>query len=113
MTREEAIDNLQDLWNEVYNEDSDGYTYAVAIDMAIEALKGGDAEMSPLQKPTTTPMQQSPSDGADLISREDAIEVVEKEDCLGYIECKAEKIYDRINAIPSVDRPHGEWIEFV
>ncbi len=39
MTREEAIDNLQNLWNEVYNEDSDGYTYAVAIDMAIEALQ--------------------------------------------------------------------------
>ena len=38
MTREEAIDNLQDLWNEVYNEDSDGYNYAVAIDMAINAL---------------------------------------------------------------------------
>lgn len=38
MTREEAIDNLQDLWNEVYNEDSDGYDYAQAIDMAIEAL---------------------------------------------------------------------------
>ena len=38
MTREEAIDKLQDLWNEVYNEDSDGYDYAEAIDMAIEAL---------------------------------------------------------------------------
>lgn len=38
MTREDAIDKLQDLWNEVYNEDSDGYDYAVAIDMAIEAL---------------------------------------------------------------------------
>lgn len=39
MTREEAIDKLQDLWNEVYNEDSDGYDYAVAIDTAIEALQ--------------------------------------------------------------------------
>lgn len=38
MKRKEAIDKLQDLWNEVYNEDSDGYDYAVAIDMAIEAL---------------------------------------------------------------------------
>lgn len=38
MTREEAIDKLQDLWNEVYNEDSDGYIYAEALDMAIEAL---------------------------------------------------------------------------
>lgn len=39
MTREEAIDELQDLRNEVYNEDSDGYIYAKAIDMAIEALQ--------------------------------------------------------------------------
>ena len=38
MTREEAIDNLESLYNEVYNEDSDGYIYAEAIDIAIEAL---------------------------------------------------------------------------
>ena len=38
MTREEAINNLESLYNEVYNEDSDGYIYAEAIDMAIEAL---------------------------------------------------------------------------
>ena len=38
MTREEAIDKLEWLWNEVYNEDSDGSDYAAAIDMAIEAL---------------------------------------------------------------------------
>jgi hypothetical protein len=39
MTREEAINNLESLYNEVYNEDSDGYIYAEAIDMAIEALQ--------------------------------------------------------------------------
>lgn len=39
MTREEAIEKLEQLWNEIYNEDSDGYDYAKAIDMAIEALK--------------------------------------------------------------------------
>ena len=38
MTREEAIAKLDDLRDEVYNEDSDGYTYAQAIDMAIESL---------------------------------------------------------------------------
>ena len=38
MTREEAIDNLEWLRCEVYNEDSDGSNYAEAIDMAIEAL---------------------------------------------------------------------------
>lgn len=57
MTKEEAIDNLQDLWNEVYNEDSDGYNYAEALDMAIEALS----------KPTCKKCE-------DLISRKQAID---------------------------------------
>lgn len=39
MTKEEAIDKLQDLSYEVYNEDSDGHSYAEAIDMAIESLR--------------------------------------------------------------------------
>ena len=39
MTRQQSIDYLKDLWNEVYNEDSDGYNYAIALDMAIEALQ--------------------------------------------------------------------------
>lgn len=39
MTREEAINNLESLYNEIYNEDSDGYIYAEAIDMAIESLQ--------------------------------------------------------------------------
>lgn len=39
MTKKQSIDYLKDLWNEVYNEDSDGYDYAEAIDMAIESLK--------------------------------------------------------------------------
>ena len=39
MTKKQSIDYLKDLWNEVYNEDSDGYNYAEAIDMAIEALE--------------------------------------------------------------------------
>ena len=38
MTKKQSIDYLKDLWNEVYNEDSDGHVYAEAIDMAIEAL---------------------------------------------------------------------------
>ena len=39
MKREEAIDKLQWLWSEVYNEDSDASDYAEAIDMAISALQ--------------------------------------------------------------------------
>ena len=38
LTKEQSINYLKDLWNEVYNEDSDGYNYAIALDMAIEAL---------------------------------------------------------------------------
>ena len=39
MTKEEAIENLEWLCYEVYNEDSDGRDYAEAIDMAIYALQ--------------------------------------------------------------------------
>lgn len=39
MTKKQSIDYLKDLWNEVYNEDSDGHNYAIALDMAIEALQ--------------------------------------------------------------------------
>lgn len=38
MKREEAINNLESLYNEIYNEDSDGHVYAEAIDMAIKSL---------------------------------------------------------------------------
>lgn len=114
MTREEVIDKLQDLWNEVYNEDSDGYIYAEALDMAIESLsadaeQGGDAEMSPLQKPQTTPMQQSPSDGADLISRADVLALAEK----GYIISNSnyKKVCDLINELPSAStQTSGDFI---
>lgn len=44
----------------------------------------------------------------DLIKRSDAIKAVESEDCFAYIECKAEVLYNRINAIPSADRPQGD-----
>ena len=45
----------------------------------------------------------------DLIKRSDAIKAVENEDCFAYIECKAEVLYNHINAIPSADRPQGKW----
>ena len=45
----------------------------------------------------------------DLIKRGDAIKAIEAEECLGYVECQSEWLYDRINAIPSADRPQ-EWI---
>lgn len=45
----------------------------------------------------------------DLIRRSDAIKVIEAEEYLGYVECQSEWLYDRINAIPSAERPQGEW----
>ena len=45
MTKDEAIEKLDDLRDEVYNEDSDGYTYAKAIDMAIESLSADKVEV--------------------------------------------------------------------
>lgn len=46
---------------------------------------------------------------SDLIKRSDAIKAIEAEECLGYVECQSEWLYDRINAIPSADRPQGGW----
>ena len=43
---------------------------------------------------------------SDLIRREDAIKAVEDGMCTFY-DCY---VLDRINAIPSADRPQGEWI---
>lgn len=48
----------------------------------------------------------------DLIKRGDAIKAIEAEECLGYVECQSEWLYDHINAIPSADRPQGEWIDY-
>lgn len=47
----------------------------------------------------------------DLIKREDAIKVLESEDCFGYIECKTKALVKDINAIPSADRPTGQWVD--
>lgn len=59
MTAQEAIDYLNRLRDEVWNEDSNGYEYAKAIDMAIEALS----------------CSEEPNN-SDLISRQDALKVL-------------------------------------
>jgi len=88
MTREEAIKLLRDLWNEVYNEDSDGYNYAMAIDMAIESL----------QRPTDV----------DLISRADATAYIERVINSGLGKSKSlDYIHKYISALPSAE---ADWI---
>lgn len=46
----------------------------------------------------------------DLINRADAIEAVRKEDCCGWIECNADKIYDELNHLPSSQTDCTEFI---
>ena len=45
-----------------------------------------------------------------LIRLSDAIKAIEAEECLGYVECRTERLYNRINAIPTIEPKHGEWI---
>lgn len=59
MTKEEAINILESLYNEVYNEDSDGYAYAEAINMAIEALKAESSTEGKYEKAIKT-LQEMP-----------------------------------------------------
>lgn len=109
MTREEAIQVLKEISTTLKS--WSGFTsYPKAIDMAIEALKGGDAE---IKVNSTTPeyMQQSPSDGADLISREDVLKLIGT--VHGDVKMETDeriKLYGEVCALPSADRPHGEWI---
>lgn len=44
-----------------------------------------------------------------LIRRSDAIKAIKALECFGYIECKTKALVKDINAIPSADRPQGEW----
>jgi hypothetical protein len=48
----------------------------------------------------------------DLIRRSDAIKAIEALECFGYIECKTKGLVKDINAIPSADRPQGEWEDY-
>ena len=79
-----------------------------------ERAKGGDAEIpSTEQYPY---MKQSPTSGADLISRADAIEAIESRQTEQWIDADVdynnglESAVAEIKALPSADRPSGEWI---
>ena len=119
MNREEAIDKLQDLWNEVYNEDSDGYDYAVAIDMAIEALQGDmycpncGVRLVPENEylePTHTHGRLIDADALKKKAQECATEAW-KMNLTARIETVLNQFIDWIDNAPTVedDRPHGEW----
>ena len=89
MTREEAIQRLKNIdIREALQEDYD------AIDMAIEALYHHTEKTDNISTKVKS----------DLISRADAI-------CEVLVNDGIDNIVDRINALPSADRPQGEWIE--
>ena len=107
MTKEEAIEMLK---NTIAYESN----FAEAKRMAIEALKGGDAEMTSI--PTGTgEMQQSLIIRGDLISRADAIEAVCKAVCEDDVsifpECDQIKYCDEIQALLALPSAEAEWIE--
>lgn len=105
MTREEAIEMLK---NTIAYESN----FAEAKRMAIEALKGGDAEVNETKSPY---MQHSPIIGADLISRANAIEAVCKAVCEDDVsifpECDQIKYCDEIQALLALPSAEAEWIE--
>ena len=47
---------------------------------------------------------------SDTIYRDEAIKEIKAEAFLGIVECQEGWLIDRIKAIPSADRPKGEWI---
>lgn len=112
MTREEALERLDRI--PTIGEQVD------ALEMAIEALKGGDAEMNEVKSPY---MQPSPN-GADLISRADAIEAVEQEYKIdrGYMADDYTYGFNQaiqyvsniiLQDLPSAEAVQGEWIKTV
>ena len=116
MTREEAIEMLK---NTIAYESN----FAEAKRMAIEALKGGDAEMNEINPKQY--MQVSPNNGADLISRADAIEAVAQQwlfeasaespyvndDDIGEYRKLAEELFEDVpsaeQTIIGIDIPYG------
>lgn len=110
MDRNEAIEILTDIKRIRSN------TITEACDMAISALKGGDAEMNETKSPF---MQETPSeDGSDLISRAEALKKAEKGNITTYstnsvnIHTTDVVTVENINKLPSVsaEPKHGEWI---
>ena len=99
MTREEAILHIEKTKEFLTSPKICWSKYddkITALDIAIEALQGGDADMTG----TSPYMQPSPDSGVDLISRADAI-------CEVLVNDGMDNIVDRINTLPSAE---AKWI---
>lgn len=96
MTREENIKWLKSLKAEIGKSEHRAlWHYAEAIDMAIEALSNYTTK-------SENEAISGTNDAVDLISRADARAACS---CLHPEDC-----WEAINALPTADRPHGEWI---
>lgn len=114
MTREEAIEQLQNCKGLIKQDGKDWLDERdiPLLDMAITALQGGDAEVRNDRTYINEPyMQQSPNNGADLISRADAIEAVEsanpKDKEYHYYKHFA---VEALEEIPSAEFPKGDLV---
>lgn len=128
MTREEAIRIIETVFQDEYvYKYYDSITHQ-ALDIAIEALKQVTGK---LKKPDDSLLTadsevcKEQKSKLDLISREDAIEAIELVDWYHQNSnkdmihganddehqawYKAQDIYKALEAVPSADRPRGEW----
>lgn len=103
MTREEAIKRIQQDLD--VNKKYLSKEYKEALNMAIESLKVDVARWSSWNKT----FEQSGI--ADLISRAEVLDIIAFKRKLANIDGRVllDETVDRINALPSADRPSGEW----
>lgn len=110
MDREEAIKILK---SKMDGSVDTSYEWAEAVRMAIEALS---AE-TPTDQQKHQLSEETPTDApTDLISRADAIKAIESRQTEQWIDADVdynnglESAVAEIKALPSADRPSGEWI---
>ena len=111
MTREEAITYIKVIWNRYIAEYEIEAETKEAVDMAISALSTDtvhkpdysyEADMARRLKDALS------AEPSDLISSADAIEAVQDVDTRESV--NVSEAVKAINALPSADRPSGEWI---
>ena len=115
MTREEAIQWLQRIENTYIHGGDEAFDESrkEALHMAIEALKQVTGK---LNNPDDSLLTADPEackkqkSKLDLIGRQDAIEAVRLESAKRLALTRGD-ILDILYALPSADRPRGEWIE--
>lgn len=112
ISRADAIGAVRKLISDTLTDSAD-VVYNSAMRDGIDAInalppaEGGDADMNEV-KPQY--MQASPSNGADLIRREDAIDVVtDIQDGSGQRYYLAVSLVDKIRSLPSAEAVQGEW----